>query len=114
MTYTAHRIGEDGRTIVCDSAPDTDCRMTPDCDAETWDADGCHDHRDHEDNPDGHPITPGHPCWITEGHINQVGLKETHDDWAEALDSIDSGAAVDLTFHGPDMGCTWTYKETGQ
>ncbi len=105
MSTTAHRISDDGQTIVCESAPDARCRMAPDCDTETWHSSGCEDH-DEE-----HPVLPGQDCWYL-GHLNPVDLDETYGlQYEEGPPAIYPGKAVDVEFHAPDEGCSWTYAE---
>lgn len=109
MTTTAHRISDNGQTIICQSSADARCRMAPDCDTETWDSDGCHNHRDPDTDMEGaHPVTPGHDCWLAECHINPAGLEDTG---PEEYPTIYPGAPVHLEFHGPEEGCTWHYTE---
>lgn len=112
---TTHRISDDGQTIVCESTPDAHCRTSPDCDTETWDADGCHKHREYRNSTgletkSPHPVTPGHECWWCDW-LNDHGLQETWNEWDSGRVDIRPGAAVKIKFHSSDEGCSWTYAE---
>lgn len=116
MASIVHRISDDGQSLVCESSPDSFCRMAPNCDSETWERDGgCNDHRDvvngFPDPSTGHPVTPGHDCWMVNGHINPLALDETYGNFYDGVPVIRPGESVEIEFHGTDEGCTWDYRD---
>ena len=98
-----HKISDDGTRIVCTASPDAPCRTKPDCDTETWDAQGCTAHTP------PHPATPGHDCWaIPWLNHPDLDLWESREDEDPDL-QIRPGRAVILTWEGNDVGITWAY-----
>ncbi|GAA2036373.1 hypothetical protein GCM10009720_16180 [Yaniella flava] len=91
-----HRIDAEGTRIICFSSHDARCRIRPKCHTESFDTLQCHDH----DPP--HSSCHSQPCWMVEW-INAGFLEDSsaHDD------PVIENSAVELEFHGNDIGVTW-------